>query len=343
MMKGKLRPKVSTIIVNWNGKHLLAACLDSLKRQTFRNFETIIVDNGSTDGSVELLRAKYPWARVIRNKENLGFAQANNIGIAASKGEYVALLNNDVVADRRWLGELVACADACPQSVGSFGSRMMLFKTPNIVNSTGIIFFKNGGATDRDFKKKMGNGCDLSEDIAGASAGAALYRRNALEAACEPGGQYFSSRYFMYLEDVDLAYRLQWAGFGCRYVHSATVLHHHRASSKKTPSLSIWLGCLNRQRNILRNFTWKMILSNLHWMAITELIEFAYVFWACSPLAPFRAKWQILREFQTHRAWHKELARRHGKNERRVSMLMETPDLAGAVARKIRAFAHGKA
>jgi len=333
------KPKVSIIIVNWNGRHLLSGCLDSLKRQTFRDFEVIVVDNGSTDGSVGLLRKKYPWVRVIENKENLGFGHANNVGIAASKSEYAALLNNDIVADKQWLAELVSFAEACPQTVGSFASRMMLYKTPSIVNSTGIVFFKNGGATDRDFGKRMGKGCDLSVDIAGACAGAALYRRKALEAVVEPGNQYFSNRFFMYLEDVDLAYKLQWAGFGCKYVHPAIVLHHHRASSKRNPTLHILSGCLNRQRIILRNFTWKLILLNLHWIVATELLEFPYVFAMCSPLAPFRAKWQILSEFQIHRAWRKKMAKRFGKNEKRVSLLMKAPDLKGAIIRGIRAFA----
>ena len=339
-MKNKKRvvdTRVSIIIVNWNGKHLLTGCLDSLKKQTFRDFEAIVVDNGSSDGSAEFVKAKYPWVRVIENSDNLGFARANNIGIAASKSEYVALLNNDIVADKKWLEEMVAHADSCPPTVGSFASRMMLYKKPNVVNSTGIVFFRSGGGVDRDAGRELDSSCDLSEDVAGACAGAALYRRKALEEVSEPEGQCFSNRFFMYFEDLDLAYRLQWAGFSCKYVHSAFVLHHHQASSKKKPTLAIWQGHLNRQRNVLRNFTWKMISYNMRWLVVTDILECGFVFLVCSPLAPFRAKWQILKEFSTHRAWHKELMRRFGKNERHICMLMKNPPLKGAVGRRLSA------
>jgi hypothetical protein len=93
---------------------------------------------------------------------------------------------------------------------------------------------------------------------------------------------------------------------------------------------------MNRQRIILRNFTGKMILFNLPWIAAVEMMEFAYISIMCSPLAPFGIKWQILKEAAIHRAWHNELMRRFGKNEKRISMLMKMPNLPGAIMRRIR-------
>ncbi len=102
------QPLLSVIIPNWNGKHFLTECIDSLKEQTFQDFEILLVDNGSTDGSADFAEAQYgEFIRVLRNKENLGFAGGNNIGIRKARGEYIVLLNNDTWADPRWLEELV--------------------------------------------------------------------------------------------------------------------------------------------------------------------------------------------------------------------------------------------
>lgn len=103
----------SVIIANWNGRHLIAECLEALKRQTLGDFEVIVVDNGSTDGSADFLRENYPdFVTVLPQKENLGFGKANNIGIRSARGKYIALLNNDAVPDERWLAELVSAAEA---------------------------------------------------------------------------------------------------------------------------------------------------------------------------------------------------------------------------------------
>jgi len=326
---------VSTIIVNWNGKHLTGPCLDSLKRQAFRDFETVVVDNDSSDGSQEFIARTYPEVRLIRNRENLGFAKANNIGIAASRAKYVALLNNDVVADRNWLGKLVECAERSPGAVGSFASRMMYYDRPTVVNSSGIVIYSSGGGVDRNLDREYGNTCDDGEEVAGACAGAALYRRAALDSVCESGGEYFSSRFFMYFEDLDLAYRLQWAGYSCKYVGSAIVLHHHQASSRKKPWFSIWQGHLNRQRNVLRNFTLNMILRNLPSLAASDILEGGLVTIACSPLAYFRAKWQLLKEFQVHREFNARQAARFRANESRICRLMVVPDYVASITKRL--------
>jgi hypothetical protein len=316
--------KVSIVIVNYNGKHFLAPCLNSLKRQSFRDFETIVVDNASTDGSTELLRKKFPFVKVIRNATGLGFPEACNIGIAASKGEYVALLNNDAVADEKWLGSLVSYAGKCDSSVASFASRLMLLKKPGFVNSTGLVIAKNGRARDRDFGAALGRPSTYAQDIFGPSAGAALYRRAALEAVKEPGNQYLRGDYFLYYEDVDLAFKLRWAGFGSKYVHDSVVFHHHAGSTGKTPGLPARMSHTNCQRTILRNFTFRMILQNLHRIVLADIMEMGYVFLKCSPMAPFESKFIILTEFFKCRRWHNEMRKRFQADEKRVSVyLME--------------------
>src|SRR5512132_1454673 len=116
----------SVVVANWNGRSDLEGCLAALRAQTYQDFEVIVVDNGSTDGSLELLEAEFTEVRVIPLGENLGFAAANNIGIREARGEYVALLNNDTEVDRRWLAELVASLERHP-AAASVTSKMLLF------------------------------------------------------------------------------------------------------------------------------------------------------------------------------------------------------------------------
>lgn len=121
-------PFVSVIIVNYNGAEYLPTCLDALKNQSYSrdSFQVIVSDNGSKDGSVELLQSKYPWVRVLENKRNLGFASGNNVAIQAARGDYIALINNDTLASPRWLEELVAVAQDNPYA-GLVTGRLQLY------------------------------------------------------------------------------------------------------------------------------------------------------------------------------------------------------------------------
>ncbi len=316
-------PKVSVIIVNWNGKHFLAPCLNSLKKQTFKDFKAILVDNASTDGSVGLIRKKFPFVKVIQNAKGIGFPEACNIGIAASRGKYVVLLNNDTVADEKWLKTLVSYADRSSPSVASFASRLMFLKKPGFVNSTGLVIAKNGMARDRNFGERVCKASSYPQDIFGPSANAALYRRSTLEKVKEGENQYMRGDYFIYYEDVDLAFKLRWAGFGSEYVHDAVVFHHYTGSTGKTPGFSAWKAHTNRQRTILRNFTLKMILQNLHKIIFADVKEMAYVFLKCSPLAPFESKFIILTEFLKCRKWHNEMRKRFQTDEKAVSRYLQ--------------------
>ena len=319
----KMRPKVSVIIINWNGKHFLEPCLESLKRQNFKNFETIIVDNASEDGSIEMLGKKFPHVKVIRNTEGLGFPAACNIGIAALHGKYLVFLNNDTVADKRWLDTLVFHADKSSSSVASFASRLMFLKKPGIVNSTGLRIAKRGRARDRDFGKKVANASAYSKDIFGASANGALYRRLSLEKIKEDAGQYMRGEYFIYYEDVDLAFKLRWKGYSSQYVHNAVVFHHYTGSTCKTPGFSAWKSHINCQRTILRNFTLRMILQNLPRIVFADIKEMGYVFLKCSPFAPFKSKIIILTEFLKWRRWHNEMRKNFRIDEKLVSRYLQ--------------------
>ena len=216
--------QVLIVIPSWNGRHLLDACLAALATQTWHDYEIIVVDNGSKDGSVAWLRGRYPQIGVISNECNLGFAAAVNQGVRVSDSRYVVTLNNDTEPDPDWLAALVNVAEDDP-TVGMCASRMLFADRPGVVNSTGICIDRVGIAWDR----RGGEADDDSEmlpiEVFGPCGGAALYRRTMLDQI-----GLFDEDFFAYLEDVDLAWRARRAGWRCLYVPAARVFHRHSAT-----------------------------------------------------------------------------------------------------------------
>jgi GT2 family glycosyltransferase len=217
-------PLASVIIPTWNGAALLREALDSLHEQTERDFEIIVVDNGSTDETIALLEG-YPEVRLVRFETNLGFAAAANAGIRTSRGDVVALLNNDVVAEPGWLAALLDALATHPE-VGSCASKMLMYNRPDTIDSAGDrlgVFASNIGHGMPD-----GGEFQTCYHVLSACAGAAAYRREALDRV-----GLFDERFFAYLEDVDLGVRLQLAGYDCMFVPGARVRHRGSATAKQ--------------------------------------------------------------------------------------------------------------
>ena len=194
-------PRVSIIILNWNGGQFLKECLESLAAQTFCDFETVLLDNGSQDGSVSYLHEAFPWARVIELPENIGFAAGNNRALTECCGEYIVTLNNDTKTVPDFLAELVRTADA-DRSVGMVAAKMLNFYETGRIDSVGISVAANGmgqniGVGEQDYGQ-----FDAPAEVFGPCAGAALYRREML---AETG--FFDPDFFAYYEDIDLAWR----------------------------------------------------------------------------------------------------------------------------------------
>ena len=247
-------PRVSIVIVNWNGRSLLEPCLQSLQAQTLQDFEIILVDNGSTDGSLEWLRERCDWIRLIANEQNLGFAAANNQAIQVSRAHYIATLNNDTRPEPDWLAELVDVMDSRPH-VGACGSKMLFADRPSVINSAGISVDRAGIAWDR-----LGGQPDDPEEtvvqtVFGVCAGAALYRRAMLD---EIG--LFDKDFFAYLEDVDLAWRARAAGWEAVYVPTARVYHHHSATAGEGSPLKSRLLGRNKVWLLAKNYPWPQFL-----------------------------------------------------------------------------------
>jgi GT2 family glycosyltransferase len=199
------------VIPNWNGRRWLPGCLGALARQTLVPAETIVVDNGSTDGSLELLAAEHPEARVVALGRNHGFAVAANRGVAAAGAEAVALINTDVVLTDDWLERMVRALAADPRAA-AVASKMVDLADPGVLYDAGDVLRRDGACEQRGRFRPDDGRFDAPGEIFAACAGAALYRREAVLAV---GG--FDERFFSYLEDVDLGLRLRLAGWVCRY------------------------------------------------------------------------------------------------------------------------------
>jgi GT2 family glycosyltransferase len=204
-------PRISVVIPVWNGRQWLEGCLGSLAAQRLPADQTIVVDNGSVDGSVAFVRDRFPNVVVIELGANTGFAHAANVGIGAADGDAIALLNTDVVLAPDWLTRMVAALVVEP-AVGSVACKMLALDRPEIVYDAGDVLRRDGACEQRGRFGRDDGRFDAPGEVFGACAGAALYRRAALAAV---GG--FDDRYFAYLEDVDLALRLRLRGWRCRY------------------------------------------------------------------------------------------------------------------------------
>lgn len=214
-------PSVSVIIPNWNGAEHLPSCLDSLQTQTLKGFETIVADNGSTDGSLGLLRRDYPEVHVLALGKNRGFAGACNAGMRQAQGQFVILLNNDTEADPRWLAEVVAAFERHPEA-GMVASKMLLFDRGrrDIFHTAGDFYRVDGRPGNRGVWQRDEGQYDEEEYVFGACGGSAAYRRAMLEQIGLLDEDFFYS-----CEDVDLAWRAQLTGWPCVYAPRAVVYH----------------------------------------------------------------------------------------------------------------------
>ena len=220
----------SVVIPNLNGARWLEGCLEGLAKQRHSGFEIIVVDNGSTDDSRDVVRRRCPDATLVALSDNHGFAAAANAGIVAARGRYIALLNNDTVPEPAWLGQLVEALDTNPPDVGAVASKMLSMDDPLIVDDAGDSLSWSGASC------KLGHGEPASSyvrstEVFSVCAGAALYRRTFLD---ELGG--FDERFFAYLEDLDLGVRGRLAGYRYLFVPDAEVLHKGQGTGLPRPA-----------------------------------------------------------------------------------------------------------
>ncbi|HZG65542.1 MAG TPA: glycosyltransferase family 2 protein [Herpetosiphonaceae bacterium] len=223
---------IDIIIPNYNGAALLPACLDALRRQTRQDFVATVVDDGSTDSSLEVLEAQYPEVQVIRLQSNHGLAAAINIAIARTSSPFVVLLNNDTEADPSWLAELVGTLERYPNYAFA-ASKLMLFDRRDVLHAAGDGYTPSGRPFNRGVWQPDRGQYDALTEVWGPCAGAAAYRRCALERLAI-GGLVLDNDLFMYCEDVDLNLRARLAGFRTIFVPAAVVYHRLSATGGGT-------------------------------------------------------------------------------------------------------------
>jgi GT2 family glycosyltransferase len=255
---------LSVIIVNWNSRDDLRACLESLGHQTCRDFEVVVVDNGSADGSADMVASQFSHFTLLRESENLGFAEACNRGIRASAGDWVAMLNNDAVADEGWASALLHAMQLAPADCGMLQSLMLYQERTNTINSAGIELAFSGGGRDRLEGRSYDSKChQQTEEIFCPTAGAAAYRRAMLNAIRLPTG-YFDRSHFMYYEDMDLGWRARLAGWSALYVPSSIVHHRwHGSTRRRSRGWLLSLSYTNRIRTLLKNASVPFIILTI--------------------------------------------------------------------------------
>jgi GT2 family glycosyltransferase len=284
-------PLVSIIIPNWNGEHILADCLSSLKTQSFKNFEVVLVDNNSTDDSLKTALSVIPDIRIIALSQNYGFAKAINFGVKHSSAKYVVFLNNDTVVDIDWLKELVRVAQKNP-GVSSVCSKLLNFYNQKIIDGVGVTIDEVGHGISRGWQQKDDGQFDTEEEIFGATGGAALFDR---EIFITVG--MFDENYYMYYEEVDFAFRSQFLGYTSVFAPRAVVYHKHKATSQKRGSeLVEYWQFRNMTQTIIRDFPTSLLVKNFLLLKII-LVHFNTIFYQIKNgyfWAPFKADLWII-------------------------------------------------
>jgi GT2 family glycosyltransferase len=217
--------------------------------------ETILVDNGSRDGSVEYVRERYRDVKVVSLPRNLGFAGGNNAGIRAATGKYIALLNNDTRVDQAWLASLLLEAESSPRAVGMWACKILSYDKPDIFDNVGLLLYPDGLARGKGRLENDHGQYDQRGEALFPSGCAGLYRREMLD---EIG--LFDEEFFAYADDVDLGLRARLAGWGCVYVPTARVYHKYSSSSSAYSALKAFLVERNRIWVLLKYYPFEMIL-----------------------------------------------------------------------------------
>lgn len=261
-------PLASVVIVNWNGRQFLPDCLDSLRAQTCTDFEVIVVDNGSLDGSLELLAESYPWVRVVPLAENTGFAGGNNAGFAVAGGSYIITLNNDTRVEPDWLAELTAPAQADP-AVGMVASRICSWDEPDLIDSLGVAVCRDGMTRgSRRLLRYSGLTINKTEEIFIPSACAALYRRTMLDRiGC------FDEDFFAYCEDTDLGLRGRVAGWSALLARDAVVYHRYSSSGGVFSPFKLYLVERNHYWAAMKSLPLTMLIALPFWTVVRYTVQ----------------------------------------------------------------------
>jgi len=263
--------KISAVILTYNSASCIKPCLDSVYVQGYQDLELIVVDNGSKDETVSLVKENYPQVILIENKDNLGACKGRNQGIEAAHGEWIVTLDCDIILEHNFFCEIIKIIERAPKAVGMIQPKI-LNAHKNTIFSAGIYVsflrrFHDIGKNEIDSAK-----FSKEKDIFGACSAAAVYKRDMLEAVREVNG-YFDERLFFLFEDVDLSWRAQKKGIKVLFCPNAVC--YHRGDSSHTPGkIRQYLSLRNRYFTLLKNdFSCRIILFFIFY----DLPRFLYI------------------------------------------------------------------
>ncbi|MGM0600242.1 MAG: glycosyltransferase family 2 protein [Candidatus Rifleibacteriota bacterium] len=260
----KIMPIASIIILNWNGLQHLHDLLTSLKNQSFKDYECIVVDNGSKDGSREFIQQNFPWVKLISLQKNTGFATGNNIGFKHSTGKYIITLNNDTLLDWSWLEQLVKTAEK-DSKIGMVASRICSYYDHDKIDSLGMKIcidgMSRGAFRNRDFSSIK----NIPDEILLPSACAALYKRAMLEQI-----GFFDDCFFAYCEDTDLGLRARKSGWKAALAANAIVYHKYSSTSGAFSPFKLYLVERNHFWQACKNLPLIFLLT----LPITSLMRY---------------------------------------------------------------------
>jgi GT2 family glycosyltransferase len=267
----------------------IGMCLDSLAQSDFDSYEVIVIDNGSVDGSCEMIEKRYPQAHLIKNKENMGFAVACNQGIKAARGDYISLLNNDIEVESSWLSKLYEGMERHPEC-GMGTTKMMFLDQRDVFYNTGDLFhaWSSGGGRGQG-EKDVGQ-YNQEELVFGACAGAGIYRRDFFEQV-----GVFDEDFFIFAEDVDINMRGQLQGFKCIYLPEAKVYHIGTATVGLYSDRYIYLCKRNDLFVLIRNYSLSMYFRYLLTILKHQFNDIKYFTYRGQGIVLFKSKLDALK------------------------------------------------
>ncbi|OGY41727.1 MAG: hypothetical protein A2Y82_02495 [Candidatus Buchananbacteria bacterium RBG_13_36_9] len=297
-------PKISIHLVVWNGEKYLEDCLNSILEQTYQDYLLIIIDNGSVDKSVRLIENQFlpvfgEKMRLIKNKENLGFARAHNQAILWTDSDFILVLNQDVILEKNFLEEVIKFCEQ-KKNFGSATGKILRWQfeltddlkksqKTDIIDSLGLKIFKSQRTIDIAAGLKDSQEFNSQKEIFGVAAACAVYSRKAI-ADVRYKDEFFDNDFFSYKEDVDLAYRLQWRNWPSFYLPSAVA--YHKRSAKSQEKLSFFTSLKLRKNKarfvnyhsyknhlfvLKKNLGWKNYVHNFFPIFFYELKKFLYI------------------------------------------------------------------
>jgi GT2 family glycosyltransferase len=285
-------PRTSILVPNLNGRRLLGPCLEAVAAQTDSDLETIVVDNGSTDGSVTFVRERFPGARVVELGRNHGFAGAMNAGIGTADGELVAFLNNDAVPEPGWLDELRRCLDRHPRAAAAT-SKLLRSDSASVLDGAGDGLTPCFLPYVRGDGKQDGTAFDEEIEVFGASGAASLWRGDVLR---KLGG--FDERFFAYYEDVDLSFRGRLLGRECWYAPRAVAFHRRGATAGAELRFTLYHPAKNRWFFLLKNAPTGLLLRHPFGLLLGEGFWWWRAVRSRSPRTLMRAYAEVLRNLR---------------------------------------------